>query len=172
MPIFSAIAYIGANWKWLLGAAASLVLATLLAFTTIDRNQWRAAARKADATIAKFSDAQKQATIAAQTAHDAQEQRYKDLANAADQNHAAQTASADDAVARYIASHRVPACPTSGAAGSTAASAGRSDPESAVRPDSAPDMVAVTPGDIRVCTDNTLRLEAARDWAAGLNVTP
>jgi hypothetical protein len=33
---------------------------------------------------------------------------------------------------------------------------------------STPVMVAVTDTDIQVCTDNTLRLESAREWALGL----
>lgn len=160
--------FILANWKWLLGAAATAVLAAILAATTISRNQWRAAARKADATLAQIEIAQKQATAAVQAAHDAQEQRYKDLANAADKDHAAALADAGAATDRWIASHRVQphaACPTSRPA--QAASSGSA--ASAVSSDQAAGMVAVSPESIHICTDNTLRLEAAQDWAIGLN---
>jgi hypothetical protein len=160
--------FVIANWKWLLGAAATAILATLLATTTIDRNQWRAAARKADATLAQIEVAEKQATAAAQAAHDAQEQLYKDLANAADKDHASALADAGVATDRYISAHSVPACPAGGAASRPAQAASSSNPASSVSADPAPGMVAVSPESIHICTDNTLRLEAAQDWAASL----
>lgn len=163
------ILWLLSNWRWLLGAIATATLAILLTTTTIDRDQWRATARKADATIAKFTVAQDTAQKAAQAAHDAQEQRYKDLANAADKDHAAALADAGTATDRWIAAHRVPVCPASRAAGGSVAGTSGSGAESPVRSDPAPGMVAVSPESIHICTDNTLRLEAAQDWAVGLN---
>lgn len=161
MPIFSAIT------SKIFGAIA-LALLILLGLSYLDARHWHKLADQRAATIAQVKDDQAKATAAAQAAHDAQEQRYKDLADAADQKHAADVASADDAVARYIATHRVPACP-SGAASHAASGASGGGAESAVRSDPAPVMVTASEDDIRTCTSNTLRLEAARDWAMGLN---
>jgi hypothetical protein len=160
------ILWLMSNWRWLLGAAATAVLATLLATTTIDRNQWRAAARKGDATIAKFSVAQKQATAAAQAAHDAQEQRYKDLANAADKDHASALADAGAATDRYISTHRVPACPAGRAAGSASSSA--SGGSSGIPASLPASSVMVDDTDVHACSDLYAYSVKAHDWAASL----
>lgn len=153
-------------WWLYVGVVAAAALWWLIA----DVRHYRALSASQAVTIAQVKDAQAKATVAAQAAHDAQEQRYKDLANAADQKHVDREAVASTAVDEYIRTHRLPVCPTAGgAAGGSVAGTDRGNPESAVRSDPAPDMVAVTADDIHVCTDNTLRLESAHDWAAGLN---
>lgn len=59
--------WIIANWKLVLGGIGMAALAIALTTTTIDRNQWRAAARASDAALAKVKAAQPIAA-AAQTA--------------------------------------------------------------------------------------------------------
>lgn len=148
--------------------AAVIALAVLLTITTNDRDQWRAAARKSDATLAAVRVAEKQATIAAQAAHDAQEQRYKDLANDADKDHAAALADAGTATDSWIAAHRVPVCPAGGAASGSAQGAGGG---SASVPASVPadGFVAVSDADVQACAGAVAYGVAAHDWAMGLN---
>lgn len=163
------ILWLLSNWKWLLGAAATGVLAVLLGFTTIDRNQWRAAARKSDSALAKVGPAQEAARIAAQAAHDAQEQRYKDHADVGDTHHTDIAANAATATDRFRIDNRV--CPASnpGAASKAPASPGGG---SASVPASVPasGLVAVSDADVQACAGAVAYSIAAHDWAAGLNL--
>ena len=152
--------------KILGGALVAALLA--LALTTINRNQWRAAARKADATLALVKPAQELALAKAQAAIAAKETYYKEQANAADQNYATAVDDARSATDRYIAAHRVSACPTSGAASAAPARPQSNAAQGSDGPGTAPYMVAVSPEDVSICTSNTLRLEAGKLWTEGL----
>ena len=71
-------------WQLLAGAAVSLALGVMLATTTIDRNQWRAAARAGDVALAKVKAAQpiaEAAQIAANHAPVAQSQTIAEKSN-------------------------------------------------------------------------------------------
>lgn len=160
------ILYIIANWKWLLGAAASAALGIAMAVTTIDRNQWRAAARKGDATIAKFIAAQKQAEIDFRAAITAKEREYKDHADDADQTHTAELVDARSAADRYIATHRVPACHSGGAPSST--TTGTQGGSSGIPASVPADAVVVTSGDVQACTAAAKYALDAHNWAVGL----
>lgn len=152
--------------KLLGGALVAALLA--LALTTINRNQWRAAARSANATLALVKPAQELALAKAQAAIAAKEAYYKEQANAADQNYATAVDDARSATDRYIAAHRVRVCPASGAASAAPARPQGNAPQGADGPGAAPYMVAVSPEDVSICTSNTLRLEAGKLWAEGL----
>lgn len=158
--------FILANWKWLVGAVASAGLLVALLIARTDANHWHKVADQRAATIAQFSLAQKAATDAAIKAKADQEATYKGKADVADTNNADAAAAAHDAVAEYVRTHRVPACSAGGSTGISVAAASGSNPQSAVGPD--PASVVVAEADVTVCTANTLRLEAAHDWAAGL----
>jgi len=160
--------WILANWKTALGIAGTAVFAALLLITTIDRNQWRAAARKANDTLALVKPAQELALAKAQAAIAAKEAYYKEQANAADQNYATAVDDARSATDRYIAAHRVPVCPASGAASTAPARPQGNSAQGSDGPGTAPYMVAVSPEDVSICTSNTLRLEAGKAWAEGL----
>lgn len=97
----------------------------------------------------------------------AAEVQYRSKANEADQSYRAGLADARAAADRYIAAHRVRSA-SRRAASAAVASAESDRAGSPDRADQATDMVAVTADDIQVCTDNTLRLEAARAWALSL----
>jgi hypothetical protein len=155
------------NWQAVVGGVGMLALSIALGLTTVDRNQYRAAARKADATNAKFAVAQKQAGIAARKAIADKERQYKDQAHEADQFHTAELADARSAADRYIASHRVPACHGGGASGGAAAS-----PQGggAAVPASLPaDAVVVASGDVQACTAVAKYALDAHNWAVGLS---
>lgn len=160
--------WIIANWKTALGIAGTAVFAALLLITAIDRNQWRAAARSANATLALVKPAQELALAEAKAAIATKEAYYKEQANAADQNYATAVDDARSATDRYIAAHRVPACPASGAASAAPARPQGNAAQGSDGPGTAPYMVAVSPEDVSVCTTNTLRLEAGKLWAEGL----
>jgi len=151
----------------ILAGALAIALASHL-YTTIDRNQWRAAARKANDTLALVKPAQELALAKAQAAIAAKEAYYKEHANDTDKDYAAAISDARSATDRYIAAHRVPACPASGAASGTPASPQGNSAQGSDGPGTAPYMVAVSPEDVSICTSNTLRLEAVKVWAEGL----
>ena len=121
-----------------------------------------------NATLDQVKVAQAQAQKAAQAAHDAQEAAYRAKAQDADNAYQTQLAAAQSATDRYIATHRVRADVASGASGTSAASQSDSAPR-VDGPDHSADMVAVSSDDINTCTVNTQRLQAAHDWALGLN---
>lgn len=100
----------------------------------------------------------------------AYEARYKDLAHEADEQVQRAQVDAMAATERYIAAHRV-----RGGQGGVSAPVAPADDHSAGSGDSAsaaPELVAVSDEDIRICTTNTIRLEAVRDWAISLTNDP
>lgn len=156
-------AAVGATCKYPLQVALIVALCAVAWF-------WRAERRAVDAL-----DAFKAETVAAQVEAGrkaiavklATEAHYKDLANDADKEHAAALVAAHDATARYIAAHRV-RIDGSRASGGTVASAESGGAQGGNRPGAPSDMVAVTSDDMMICTENTTRLQAVRDWAVQL----
>ena len=118
---------------------------------------------------ASYVAAQEIARQKAEQARAATEASYKALADQKDKKYATEIADARDASERYIASHRVRAETAQGGAGSAAAASQGSGPASPDRSSEAPFLVSVTPDDIRICTENTARLEKAREWALTLD---
>jgi hypothetical protein len=163
------ILWLLSNWKWLLGAAATATLAILLTITTIDRNQWRAAARKADATLAQIEVAEKQATIAAQAAHDAQEQQSKDYARVQQELRDARSKPVSDATDGYAAANRVPVCPAAGSAARPAPTTSKDSSASVPASVPADPLVAISDVDLHKCAALAVYGVSAHDWAAGLN---
>lgn len=136
----------------------------------------REAVKRADAEHAgrvadraAYTEAQRQAAILARQAREAQERRYAEQAEKADHDHELALADAMGRADRFIAAHRVR---TAGAVARPASDPGSAAeghrPESGDGPGAAPELVAVTPDDVRICTANTTRLEAVREWALGL----
>lgn len=114
------------------------------------------------------ADAQRNAAIRAKAAIAAQEARYKEQADHADVQYTQALGNARSALDRYIATNRVRPQAIGRASGGTIASAESGGAESADRSGGTTDLVAVTPGDLRICTVNTERLVAARAWATEL----
>lgn len=97
----------------------------------------------------------------------AKEQHYKDIAHEADKEHAEQLADANDALARYIATHRVrPESPGGGfsAPGGTAESGSAEVPAGL----SADSFVAVSDDDMRRCTAIATYALDAHNWVLKL----
>ena len=122
------------------------------------------------AEIVQFHDAQSRATEIAQEALHHQEMVYQQQAKEADDAYQSKLADADARVSAYIASHRVDGVRTDSASGpsATPAPAKGDSAKGGDGPGGDPDMVAVMPHDIEVCTVNTRRLQAVRDWAVSL----
>ncbi len=123
-------------------------------------------------TIANYREAQTRARAFAVAQKQAEEARHKANAERIDRAFKNQLADARDATAEYIRNHRVRvesgAGTAQGGSGPTLAAAGDRGASGGERSGGTPFMVAVAEADIGICTANTLRLEAVRDWAAGL----
>lgn len=152
------------NWKTALGIAGTALFAALLLITTIDRNQWRVAARASDAALAKVGPAQELALAAARKAIADTEARYKEQANEADADHAAAVADARSDADRYIAAHRVPACPGRAPSGTPAPASGGS----AGVPVGMPSGAIVGDADVHACSGAAAYALSAHEFAVGL----
>lgn len=122
---------------------------------------------EARATVAQMELASKQARDAQIAANLATEARYRAQAEKADHAYQIALQDAQRASERYIAANRVRPNGSRSASGAAAPAEG----DVAVSGDRSgipPNMVAVTADDVRICTANTLRLEAVRDWGLGL----
>jgi ABC-type transport system involved in cytochrome bd biosynthesis fused ATPase/permease subunit len=156
-----------ARWRVGLSIAGALAVFGLIVASWHYRHAYHAEKALRKAQEAAYAAAQSEATVIAKRALDAAEARYKRNADNADQAFQSKLADARRFADQYVLTHRVH--------GAFASSTGRApsaaEGDRAASPDragTAPDMVAVTPDDIQVCTDNTLRLEAAHNWALTL----
>jgi len=174
-----------------LGGLAIAVLLVLLAVQTVrieglsvwplHLSGWKPRAIAAEAALREVAAAQELARREAESARDAAEQTYRTIAAETDKE-------ADDALDqgmaaadRHIAAFRVrrPAAgDPSGGAPAPARDRGapggdRPGPPAELAASGSAaavpgDWVAVTADDVRICTENTLRLEAARAWGIAL----
>ena len=119
---------------------------------------------------AAYVKAQQDALAKALAAKQAQEARYKEQADEADRKAQEATVDANSRLAEYIRTHRLPAHVASPSGGPGGPAQGDSAPRGD-GPRSAPELVAVTPDDLAICTTNTTRLEAVRDWALRLGAS-
>jgi len=150
------------------------IIAALVLFGAVQT--WRLSGTKDDlaackrdkaAMVQASSDARERAVAA----RNAAQERYSELAKDANHELEQVTSSAMADARAFIARSRLR--PQGGLHGSgTAPPASGSDTPSPVPTDPAAivdDAVAVPASDVLICTDNTIRLEAAQSWAASLN---
>jgi hypothetical protein len=157
------------------GLAALCLLLTLNTYLDIHIGPvgfegWKPKAERMERERDACHTASDQNTAAQKAQKAAYEARYKDLAHDADKQVERAQSDALAATDRYIAAHRVRRDESGVSAPVAAASdsgAGSSDGASP-----APELVAVGEEDIRICTTNTIRLEAVRDWALSLSHDP
>lgn len=157
-----------ARWRMGLGIAGALAAFGLIAASWHYRHAYHAEQALRAADRAAYVVAQAQATLNAQRALEAKETEYRSKANAADQAFQSKLADARGAADRYVSSHRVRWEAVAGDASGTTSGSQGGGAQGADRSSAAPFMVAVSEGDIQVCTVNTQRLEAAREWALSL----
>jgi hypothetical protein len=122
--------------------------------------------RKADRL--SYTQAQQEALRRALAAKAAQEAHYKELANETDRKAAVAAVDANARAAEYVRAHRVRDKAAPGSSSGPAASPNGGGAQGADGPGGEAELVTVTPADVQVCTDNTTRLQAARDWALSL----
>ena len=155
------------RYPWQAGCIALMGLSVWLWHGKGQAIHQRDAARAETKALEKrYNEAQTAAKEKAIKARAAAEAHYKEIADEADRQAEVAYADGRSVAQRYIDSHRVRACPASGAAGGTAAPAQGDSPQSNNRP--GPDAVVVTEDDVNICTSNSLRLQAAHDWAVKL----
>jgi len=155
------------RWRFSLTLTAALAFLGLALAANHYRHAYHAEKALRKAQEAAYVAAQAIAAQKAQAALVAAETAYRSKANEADQAFQSKLADARRLADAYVSLHRVRAASGRAASG-TVASAESDRAGSPDRADQATDMVAVTASDIQVCTDNTLRLEAAREWALSL----
>jgi len=166
--------YVLLAWRFLRGLPWQLwlALACIAALYASYRVGWNARDTKADADeaamVAEYHAAQDEALARAIAAKNSAEARYRALAQRTDTNARQAQIEAADAATRYIIRNRVQPCPVAGAASGDVAPAGSASASGADGPGAGAVMVGVSEADIRICTENTVRLQAARDWALGL----
>ena len=119
------------------------------------------------ATVARYTEAQRNAAIKARAAREATEARYATHAKETDLAHETELERALAAARRYAATNRVRAEAVGSASIGATASATGDSAGSADGPGQ--EAVVVTGSDVEICTINTVRLESVRAWALGLN---
>lgn len=162
----TALSLLWRHWKLILGAGAIIGLAIALMLTrgALDREKVAHAKTKAD-----YAFAQEVASRKAEQQRRDLEDRYRRNADEAEDLHAAQLASANDAAERYIAANRVrpkaAQCPSSGAAPAA------NDQRAGVPADvpAATELVTTTPNDVRACSAAVTYADQAHSWAMTLN---
>lgn len=114
-----------------------------------------------------YRNAQADAAKAQIAANLAAEARYKALSEKTDYGYQKALEGALSRSERFIAANRVRACPTGPASrpDPTAQGDGAQGADGGSEPAI---LVAVKPEDVNICTENTTRLQSARDWALGL----
>lgn len=165
-------ALIGGALSWATANATRMLaigLALALAWGAIERHGKHKAQKVLASTVIAWKAAEREATAAQLAANAAQQARWTQQAKETDDGYQKARIDADSRAERFIAANRVRnACPRS---------TGGSDPLPGTA--SAPgidgpggitvvDAVTVPADDVRICTRNTGRLDAARDWALGL----
>lgn len=149
-------------------------IAVLLCFSAWSWNGWsdEKAGRKQDAKeykdeLAKRDQASAEALAQQIALNEQTKAKYEAAAKEADHDYRIALADADRRTDRYIRDNRVRKAGGSGASGSDATAegeaAGGSDPASP-----GAELVTVTADDVRICTANTVRLQAVREWGLEL----
>lgn len=145
----------------------AIALALSLAWGAIERSGKHKAQRVLASTVTAWKAAEREATAAQIAANSAQQARWAQQAKETDNDYQKARIDADSRSERFIAANRVRRdCPRSASSGDTVQSP---DPApSANGPGEGAFLVTIAPDDVRICTENTTRLQAGHDWALGL----
>ena len=154
-------------WQLLAGAAVSLALGVMLATTTIDRNQWRAAARAGDVALAKVKAAQPIAEAAQRDVNHAPAAKSQTIAEKSNDDAKDYYAEGRRAGLAYADAHRVRTdarCPPR----NPDLPGGNHVAPLDDGPGNAPGMVAVAQADFDTLTGNSTRLAKVHQDAQAL----
>lgn len=158
---FSALFDLVARYPW---QTACIVLLCLSGWLWHGKSRAIEKYHAAQATIAAMDAASKMNLAAAWAQKIATEARYAQLAKESDDAHARELAQANDALDRYIATHRVRP-DQGGVSPAPAVAQGNGAQVPADLPASA---VVVSEADLRICNARTADAVAAHDWARSL----
>lgn len=170
MTTFLAIrAFLGKLPWWAYAILASLAV-VWLAYRMGYNARDKAADAEMAAVEANYARAQAEALAAANAAREATEARYRALAQRSDANAVEARNAALSAADRHIIRNRVQPCAvgSAGSAAIAAASDNGSGDSQRSGADTIVDAVAVSADDVRICSDNTARLQAVREWGLAL----
>jgi hypothetical protein len=155
---------------WITASARNILIAALvasLAWGAIERHGRHKAQKVLASTVVAWKAAEREATAAQIAANSAQQARWAQQARNVDHDYQKARVDADSRSERFIAVNRVRACATGPASQSDPAAQGNSaqGSDGAGQPAI---LVAVKPEDVNICTENTMRLQSAREWALTL----
>lgn len=156
-------------------AVIALVFLGLWQASLRQRDHARAEVKQRDIVIATDRASYRAATVIAERANAARiatiEARHLASKKEADLAYATDLARGQRLAADYIATHRVQPNPAAATAGGRAGAGTASQaPAIAAKPDrSGQNAVLVTSQDIEICTENSVRIRNAVDWALGLD---
>jgi len=179
VPCIPATVTLKGIWAALVGLAFAIVLALLAVQTAriegfrvwpINIEGWKPLAQRMQAERDALIDAQEKAGAAQAAVNAAAQSRYQQLAERADNEHERNLEAARLGARNYITANRLRPAPDHSAPGETVAATGSDSASSSDGP-GAPaivDAIAITESDLLICTDNTARLVAVREWALGL----
>lgn len=129
---------------------------------------WKPRAERLQRDLDNVTAAQEVALERALEAKHRAETKYLNLADRIDNEADQARAGALDDAERFIRANRVRCEAAGGSSSGTVAAAEDHSAQGSDRSSPAPELVAVTEDDVRVCTVNTTRLEAVREWALEL----
>ena len=160
-----------AAFKWATQSLTHILIVALVASLAWGWMGWHGKAksdRVLASTVIAWKAAEREATAAQIAANSAQQARWAQQARNVDHDYQKARVDADSRSERFIRSGglRCPANPR-GTGGSDPVQS----PDTATGIDGAgeaPVLVAIAPDDVRICSENTLRLDAAREWALTL----
>lgn len=158
---------------------ALVVLATLsfgFSIWGIGPEGWKPKSERLQNEVDDLNDSIKEAEAFWQSEFDRIAKEYKDKAEEADENAAKAMEDANARAEHFIANNRV-RCPAANASHSATGSAGGSTAENPDRSSADTELVgagliAVQEDDVRICTENTVRLQEARKWALEIQNAP
>jgi len=162
---------IGAVFTWATANMArmlAIMLALAVLWAVVERHGKHKAQRVLASTVTAWKAAEREATAAQIAANSAQQDRWAQQARNVDHDYQKARVDADSRSERFIRSGglRCPANPRGPGGGDPVQS-----PNPATGIDGAGSeavLVTVAPDDVRICSENTLRLQAAREWALTL----
>lgn len=155
----TAVAVCKRYWRF---ALIGVLLLALLWFRH-DAQTWR---DRHNGLKTQYEAAQNEARAKQAAAIQSYEAEYERKAHAADLRAATAIADASRRAERFIAANRVQ--PAKGGGGQSPAQAEGHGTEGGNGPGAETFLVGVTAEDVRICTENTTRMEAVREWALGL----
>ena len=157
-------------FKWATQSLTHILIVALVAVSIWGWLGWHGKAksdRVLASTVTAWKAAEREAMAAQIAANSAQEARWAQQARNVDDGYQKARVDADSRSERFIRSGGLRAnCPRSPGSGDPVQS-----PNPAASVDGAgaqAELVTIAPDDVRICSENTLRLDAARDWALGL----